>query len=126
MNESSVFENDYIITVPDYLFNVDGLDYDDQADLSSKGQEESEELSGEQQIDNSDVVSGLNSISSSLNDLYDQEHAILMETYLLNDNLVVLNDNINSCFNLMLVFFVILVIKMLFSIFNKYLGLGQA
>ena len=126
MNESSVFENDYIITVPDNLFDANGLDNDDQIDLSSKGSEEPEELSGERETDYSDVVSGINSITSSINDLYDQEYVILMETRLINDNLVILNDNLNACFNLLIVFFVIIVIKMLFSIFNKYLGLGQA
>ena len=119
-------EDNIIVTVPDYLYNLDGLDYDDQVDLSSDSSEEPEQYQAEYEDYFIDIVSGVNGISSSVDYIYSQDAATLSELELINNNLVILNDNLSSCFNLMLVAFICLVIKMLFGIFNKYLGLGQA
>ena len=119
-------EDNLIAVVPDYLYDVNGLDSDDQVDLSSDSSEESAEYSGEYETVLSDIASGVVVLQSSTSNVYDETHALLMEEQLLNDNINILNDNLISCFHLMLVFLIILVIKMLFSIFNKYLCLGQA
>lgn len=108
------------------LFDVNGLDSNDQDLLSSEPSEESGSYSGEYEDNFSDVVSGINLLHSDYESMAFQVSSVIVEQQILNDNISVLNENLISCFNLMIVFFVILVIKMLFGIFNKYLGLGQA
>jgi len=108
------------------LFNANGLDSNDQEFLSSESSEESGEYYGEYEDYFSDVISGINLLHADIESIYFQVSALATEQQILNDNVSVLNENLISCFNLMIVFFVLLVIKMLFGIFNKYLGLGQA
>lgn len=125
--------DDFDIIVPEYLIESSDV-VTTSSEVRDSGNQLSEQTrsggsSDDQETDSeseySDDSSVLDDILTNTDDTNDYLEALSVQVDNLNENIVTLNENIKVGVGLLFSISVIIVIKMVFSIFNKILGLGN-
>ena len=125
--------DDFDIIVPEYLIESSDVDTT-SSEVRDSGNQLSEQTrsggsSDDQDTDSeseySDDSSVLDDILTNTDSINDNLESLLVQVDNLNENIVTLNENIKVGVGLLFSISVIIVIKMVFTIFNKILGLGN-
>ena len=125
--------DDFTVIVPEYLIESSDVDTSSSEVRDSGNQLSEQTRSGgssvvqetDSQSEYSDDSSVLDDIFTNTDSLNDNVEALSVQVDNLNENVVTLNENIKVGVGLLFSVCVIIVIKMVFTIFNKILGLGN-
>ena len=108
------------------LLESNGLLSSDNESLSSDPEGEPEQYEDNYEVHLVDIASSCHESVVILTGLDSQAAELLAEQQYLNNEVAKLNSSVSFIFAVLLIFAIFGMIKCCFTIFNKYLGLGQA